>query len=454
MRAVVPAAGRGERLGQDKALMDLAGETAIARIAGALAGAGITEITVVRAEGAASLPTGLPIQVAETGPGEMIDSLRCGIRAGTEDDLLFWPVDYPMVSSETIEALLAEHSHRDPDLLLPICMDRPGHPILISQRLLPEILDPNLKSLRDVIRRDRERVAAVPVEDPWIHRDIDRPADLDSAQAYLAGMGKSVTEHMRAHRSCRSYLPDPVDGTQLDWIIDSARHCPTSSFLQAYSILVVRDIETKAAAARLCADQAHIHEAPVFLGICADLHKIALSCERHGASLADDGLEVFLEASIDAALVGQSIQLAAESEGLGACMIGAARRHPVALAELLGLPRHVYVVFGMSLGWPREDGLARGRMPLAAVRFEGRYGQDSELALHLDAANEQMRAWARRINAERGGYGGKPVNEERGWTERVARIWGGKDAGKERAGLQGELRQLGFGLESEKESGS
>ena len=129
-------------------------------------------------------------------------------------------------------------------------------------------------------------------------------------------------------------------------------------------------------------------------------------------------------------------------------MIGAARRHPLELAKLLGLPAHVYVVFGMSFGWPQQKGLARGRMPLDAVRHFERYPSDDELAPHLDAADEQMRSWARRLNAEYGGYGGRAVNEERGWTERMAQIWGGADAGKNRAGLQGELRQLGFGLES------
>ncbi len=450
MRAVIPAAGRGERLGQDKALVDLAGQPAIARIVTALTEVGISKITVVRFEGAASLPPELPIEVVAAGPGEMIDSLRRGISAASEAqaDILFWPVDYPLVSSATLASMLREHEQSHPDLLLPICLDRPGHPILIAEGLLPEILHPDLESLRHVIRRDPERVTAVQVEDPWIHRDIDHPADLESARAYLAGLGKSVTAHMRAHRTCRSYRSDPVDPIQLDWIIDSARHCSTSSFLQAYSVLVVRDQNTKAKAAALCADQKHIHAAPLFLAICADLHKIDLSCRRQGVELADDGLEIFLEASIDAALVGQSIQLAAESQGLGACMIGAARRHPVALAELLGLPSHVYVVFGMSLGWPAEEPLPRGRMPLDAMRFAETYGEDEAIEMHLDRADEQMRAWARRINAERGGYGGKPVNEDRGWTERVARIWGGEDAGKARAGLQGELRQLGFGLES------
>jgi hypothetical protein len=106
----------------------------------------------------------------------------------------------------------------------------------------------------------------------------------------------------------------------------------------------------------------------------------------------------------------------------------------------------------MTVGWPQQLGLSRERMPLDAVRHRERYLSDEEIAPHLDTADEQMRNWARRINAERGGYGGRPVSEERGWSERVARSWGGKDAGKERAGLQGELRQLGFGLESSQES--
>ena len=67
----------------------------------------------------------------------------------------------------------------------------------------------------------------------------------------------------------------------------------------------------------------------------------------------------------------------------------------------------------------------------------------------LDGADEAMRAWARRIN-ERGGYGGRPVNTERGWTDRMTRLWARCDPGTRGTytdrDLLEPLRRLGFRL--------
>ena len=51
-----------------------------------------------------------------------------------------------------------------------------------------------------------------------------------------------------------------------------------------------------------------------------------------------------------------SAYLAAESIGLKGLMIGAVRNDTLKTAEILGLPKRVYCVFGMCLGWP-------GRVP-------------------------------------------------------------------------------------------
>jgi len=190
IRAVVLAAGHGSRLGADKALVDLQGHSAIARLAMAYRLAGLVEIDVVRALGADPIPAELALSVITTGPGEMIDSLCRGLSVigpGCEAILLS-PVDYPLVSAATISALAEEQKRLDPDLLLPLHGGRPGHPILLSRRLFDEVMAPEVVSLRAVIRRDPSRVRTLAVEDPWIHRDIDEPEDLAAARAYLRGL--------------------------------------------------------------------------------------------------------------------------------------------------------------------------------------------------------------------------------------------------------------------------
>ena len=61
----------------------------------------------------------------------------------------------------------------------------------------------------------------------------------------------------------------------------------------------------------------------------------------------------------------------------------------------------------------------------------------------LGAADEGMREWAKETNAERGGYGGRPVNETKGWSDRMARMWGGDSTyAKAREALADELAPL------------
>ncbi|MEO6595278.1 MAG: NTP transferase domain-containing protein [Planctomycetota bacterium] len=447
--AIVPAAGLGERMGADKALLDLAGTTAIERIVATCRAAGIDEVLVVRRDGAQPLPAGFAARIVVVPPGgEMADSLRAAHAALPRETefVVVFPVDHALVLADTVLAVLALLQRPGCGIALPLFRERPGHPAAMKRTVFDEIARTDA-TLRDLVRKDRLRVQVVASANPWVLADLDRPEDLRAAVCALHGEPWSTVAQMFRHRSHRSYNPDPVPREQIERLVDAARHASTSSFLQAYSVIAVRDVVQKNECARLCAGQSHIVEAPVFFAICADLHTLVAACGRHGTELQTQSFELFLQATVDAALLGQNLQLAAEAEGLGACMIGAARNHPIELAQLLGLPPHVYVVFGMTIGVPADDPVPRGRMPLDGVLHWDRYDVARTDAV-LDGADEGMRAWARAANAEQGGYGGRPVNEQKGWAERMATMWGASSTyAAARKQLVDELRRLGFGFE-------
>lgn len=446
--AIVPAAGLGERMGGDKALLDLGGRTAIERVVATCHKAGLDEVLVVRRADAEALPPSLDVQVVTvSGGGEMADSLRAAYMAlpAAAEAVLVFPVDHALVTTDTVLALGACGERERCRIVLPLFRERAGHPVWLTRQAFAEI-DRDGVVLRDVVRRDPARVQVVETANPWVHADLDRPEDLRSALCALHGQPWSTVAQMFRHRSHRSYRSDPVPQPQIERLVDAARHASTSSYIQAYAVVSVRDAATKNDCARLCGGQRHIVEAPVFFAVCADLHKLAAACGRHGTEVQAQSLELFLQATVDAALLGQNLQLAAEAEGLGACMIGAARNHPIELAERLGLPPHVFVVFGMTVGVPNDDPVPRGRMPLGGVLHWDRYDAATDEA--LDGADEAMREWARRANAEQGGYNGRPVNEQKGWTERMAAAWGADSSyARARRTLRDELRRLGFGLE-------
>jgi FMN reductase (NADPH) len=171
-----------------------------------------------------------------------------------------------------------------------------------------------------------------------------------------------VTETMRQHVSIRHYTDEPIPDEMLREILNSARRgAPTSSNMQAYSIIVVRDPEKKKQLAVLAGNQKHIETCAVFLLICADIHRLEQAAAMHGEKIARN-LENFLVSSVDAALVGMSIATAAESFALGHVMIGGMRNHPKKVGELLSLPDGVYGVYGMCLGFPDEDAPQKPRM--------------------------------------------------------------------------------------------
>lgn len=175
-------------MGRDKALLELGGKAAVQRVADHCTAAGL-DVIVVRRKGAAALPGSLSgIEVEES--REMIDSIRAGIRAmpGTTLGCLIFPVDYAMVSQASVVVVCdtLASAVEDDIIVLPLFENRPGHPIGLSAKVFADVLDPDIESLRQLIRRESARVRVVEVDDPWVRRDLDRPEDLEAARAELA----------------------------------------------------------------------------------------------------------------------------------------------------------------------------------------------------------------------------------------------------------------------------
>lgn len=187
-------------------------------------------------------------------------------------------------------------------------------------------------------------------------------------------------EVLNNRRSIRNYLPEPVGEAQVEAILEAACRAPTSSNLQAYSIVVVRDPDTKQKLAAACGNQKHVADCPVFLAFCADLSRIGAALDGFGHGHATTNLEMCLVATIDAALAGMAAYVAADSLGIQGVMIGGIRNMPDTAAELLGLPYRAYAVFGMCLGYPAGAPKQKPRMPKSGIVHRERYDADAALA--------------------------------------------------------------------------
>jgi FMN reductase (NADPH) len=226
-------------------------------------------------------------------------------------------------------------------------------------------------------------------------------------------MPTDVIETLNNHVSVRDFTDAPLDDETLFKILRAARRSPTSSNLQTYSLVVVCDQDTKKKLAAIAGNQRHIETCPVFIALCADVSRLKLACNLHGKTYVGN-LERSLVATVDAALVGMSLSLAAESLGLGTVMIGAIRNDPLAAARLLGLPDGAFVVFGLCIGWPEERPPQKPRLPEELVIHFERYDTDRESTVErLQAHDRDLAEHYRSLGRE---------TPDAAWTGTSARI--------------------------------
>jgi len=260
-------------------------------------------------------------------------------------------------------------------------------------------------------------------------------------------MNKTL-EIMASHASVRKFKDRDIPDDLLNSVIQAARQASTSSNLQAYSIIVVKDKTKKERLAELCGNQIWVKKCPMFLVICPDSRRLKKVCDRQGYKFIDSYIEMFIVATVDAALIAQNILTGAESEGLGGVMIGGIRNAPAQVSKLLGLPDRVYPLMGMCLGYPDHSPMIKPRLPQDAVVHKERY-DDSQLDMHLAEYEQIIRQTGLYDGPRRKAPSptGKEVpDEEYSWCEHTARRLAADDKNALRSHMREFLLKKKFGL--------
>jgi molybdenum cofactor cytidylyltransferase len=193
--AAVLAAGASTRMGRNKLLLDLGGETMVRRVVRAAAGAGLDQVVVVlghdeplvRAE-LAGLPCTLVVN-PDHGQGAGT-SLRTAVRhvaSAGASAIVIVLADMPFVTSGMIAAVVARYR----ETAAPVVASHYGAvqapPTLYDRALFAELLAiPDDRGAKQVVRR-HEREAAVLSWPESSLRDVDVPADYEGVRADLRG---------------------------------------------------------------------------------------------------------------------------------------------------------------------------------------------------------------------------------------------------------------------------
>ncbi|AKG34209.1 FMN reductase [Paenibacillus durus ATCC 35681] len=238
-----------------------------------------------------------------------------------------------------------------------------------------------------------------------------------------------VLSTLANHRSYREYSQRDVEQEVLEKIIGAAQAAPSWINGQHVTVISVRDEERKRQLSVLSGNQKHVAGAPVFLVFCMDFYRAKLAGEIENISFeAERDVDVLLTGATDVGIALEAAIVAAESLGLGIIPIGGVRRNTRGVIDLLKLPKYVFPIVGLCVGYPEAEVPKQPRLPLPAVWHEESY--NSDLAGYLREINETQRQL---LKAQ--GF------EEKSWTGRVAAFFA---ANPEYSDAKRTLKEQGF----------
>ena len=187
--ALIVAAGMSKRMGEFKPMLSIGSISIAQRVIATLQQSGVSKIVMVTGYNATALERHLSgngvifLRNDRYETTQMFDSVRIGLRylKGKCDRVLFTPVDVPLFTAHTVRAILDSGA----SLACPMCEGKQGHPILIAESLIQEILlDCGEQGLKGAMDRCSEPLVRIDVEDPGTIRDADTPEDYASLVDY------------------------------------------------------------------------------------------------------------------------------------------------------------------------------------------------------------------------------------------------------------------------------
>ena len=190
------------------------------------------------------------------------------------------------------------------------------------------------------------------------------------------------------HRSHRRYKDEPISDKLLEVLLAAAFSAPAKSDLQQSSVVVIRDNEKQEAIADMIPSMPWLRTCPLLMIFLGDSRRIRRICEMRNKPFANDHLDAFLNAAVDAGLVLMNFMRAAEAVGLGCCPISVVRNHIDEVAQLLELPNFVFPVAGMTAGYPSDDGYLSLRLPPAVNVHINAYN-DTQLEQEIDSYDKR-----------------------------------------------------------------
>lgn len=252
--------------------------------------------------------------------------------------------------------------------------------------------------------------------------------------------GVEVLADMANRRVVRRYSDQPIDPALLETLCAVALSAPSKSDLQQADIVIVTDKAQRAKLEALIAENPWAKAGPALLIFCGNNRRHRLLFEWRNRPFVNDYLDPFFNAAVDAGIVLATFVAAADRVGLGTCPISQIRNHAAQVAEVLGLPQHVFPVAGLGIGWPSFEGVMSPRLGLDVSIHRDRYDETGlrEKVAAYDRRRNETQPYKTQRFVEK--FGEDPAY---GWSEDKARQY----SVPERADFGAFVRAKGFKLD-------
>lgn len=113
--------------------------------------------------------------------------------------------------------------------------------------------------------------------------------------------------------------------------------------------------------------------APLWFTLCIDMHRLELIMAKRGWTVVESDLSVLLVGIQDVALMAENMVIAAESLGMGSCFLGMTPYRAERIQKQYHLPKRVFPLVELVMGYPAEEFPPRPRYPLGFTLFEDQY---------------------------------------------------------------------------------
>ena len=200
--------------------------------------------------------------------------------------------------------------------------------------------------------------------------------------------------------SCRNFSDKDIPPNVLQLVLEAGIHAATGGNLQPYSIIKIEQEKTRGKLAEWCG-QRLIRRAPTLLLFCIDWHRIERWASLEAAPFtATSSFRHFWISFQDTIICAQNVCTAADALGLGSVYIGTVMEFFPELREMFQLPKGVFPVVLLCLGYPKTRPRPRKKLGVEVIVHAERYHEMADREL-LDTFDEKYPGHRVRITERR-----------------------------------------------------